>query len=181
MSLLKENSTKFEDRTSFGHPDLEECGLGRGEWKHYPRLPLGSMLMLGHIPHLSATGGEHGKGFARAKLHISPDLWFFRVHFKDNPVMPACLMLDGLWQLTGFTLGWLGARGEGLATGVEGPVKFTGKVQPTAQLIEYGIEVRRVRISPRMSRIIADGWLGRDGEEIATAKGLTVTVIPHAA
>ena len=37
-----------------------------------------------------------------AEFDISPDLWFFECHFPGNPIMPGCLGLDGLWQLTGF-------------------------------------------------------------------------------
>ena len=44
----------------------------------------------------------------RAEFDIKPDLWFFGCHFKGDPVMPGCLGLDALWQLTGFFLGWLG-------------------------------------------------------------------------
>ena len=48
-----------------------------------------------------------------AELDIKPDLWFFKCHFKDDPVMPGCLGLDAMWQLLGFYLGWLGQPGKG--------------------------------------------------------------------
>jgi 3-hydroxymyristoyl/3-hydroxydecanoyl-(acyl carrier protein) dehydratase len=63
----------------------------------------------GHrITDISETGGAFDKGYLRAEFDITPDLWFFPCHFKGNPVMPGCLGLDGMWQLTGFYLGWLG-------------------------------------------------------------------------
>jgi hypothetical protein len=37
--------------------------------------------------------------------------------------MPGCLGLDGMWQLTGFFLGWLGEPGRGMALST-GEVKF---------------------------------------------------------
>ena len=77
-------------------------------------------------------GGLFGKGEIKAELEIKPDLWFFKCHFKDDPVMPGCLGLDAMWQMVGFFLGWLGGLGKGRALGV-GEVKFTGMVLPSAK------------------------------------------------
>ena len=79
----------------------------------------------------------------RAEFDIKPDLWFFACHFKGDPVMPGCLGLDALWQLTGFFLGWLGVPGRGRALGV-GEVKFTGQVLPTVKKVVYGVDFKRV-------------------------------------
>ena len=100
------------------------------------------------------------------------DLWFFACHFKGDPVMPGCLGLDALWQLTGFFLGWLGAPGRGRALGV-GEVKFSGMVLPTVKTVEYGVDLKRV-IRRKLMLGIADGWLKADGEAIYTAKDLRV-------
>jgi len=68
------------------------------------------MLMFDRITHVSADGGAHGKGRIVAEFDIKPDLWFFACHFQGDPVMPGCLGLDALWQLTGFFLGLAGAN-----------------------------------------------------------------------
>ena len=96
--------------------------------------------------------------------------WFFACHFKGDPVMPGCLGLDALWQLTGFFLGWLGATGRGRALGV-GEVKFTGMVLPTVKRIEYIVDLKRV-ILRKLKLGIADGLLKADGEVIYTASDL---------
>jgi 3-hydroxyacyl-[acyl-carrier protein] dehydratase/trans-2-decenoyl-[acyl-carrier protein] isomerase len=49
----------------------------------------------------------------RAELDVNSDLWFFACHFKGDPVMPGCLGLDAMWQMTGFFLGWSGGIGPG--------------------------------------------------------------------
>ena len=55
---------------------------------------------------------------AELKVAGNPALdWIFACHFKGDAVMPGCLRLDALWQLTGFFLGWLGAPGKGRALG----------------------------------------------------------------
>ncbi|MGE3710805.1 MAG: bifunctional 3-hydroxydecanoyl-ACP dehydratase/trans-2-decenoyl-ACP isomerase, partial [Hyphomicrobiaceae bacterium] len=98
--------------------------------------------------------------------------WFFSCHFKNDPVMPGCLGLDALWQLTGFFMGWLGAPGRGRALGV-GEVKFTGMVLPTIRNIEYVVDLKRV-ILRKLKLGIADGVMKADGEVIYTATDLRV-------
>jgi 3-hydroxyacyl-[acyl-carrier protein] dehydratase/trans-2-decenoyl-[acyl-carrier protein] isomerase len=112
------------------------------------------------------------KGYLRAEFDITPDLWFFPCHFKGNPVMPGCLGLDGMWQLTGFYLGWLGEQGRGMALST-GEVKFKGMVTPEVKKIEYGIDFKRV-MRGRLVLGIADGWLKADGETIYNASDLKV-------
>ena len=74
---------------------------------------------------------------------INPELWFFDVHFKDDPVMPGCLGLDAMWQLLGFYLLWSGLPGIGRALGAE-KVKFFGQVLPTAKIVRYELDIKRV-------------------------------------
>lgn len=136
------------------------------------RLPLPPMLMFDRITHIATEGGEYNKGIIRAELDVRPDLWFFDCHFQDDPVMPGCLGLDALWQLAGFFLPWQGEPGRGRALGV-GEVKFTGQVLPTAKLVNYQIDVRRV-IRGKLMLVLADGRMLVDGREIYTAKGLRV-------
>lgn len=136
------------------------------------RLPLPPMLMFDRITHIATEGGHYNKGVIRAELDVRPDLWFFACHFQDDPVMPGCLGLDALWQLTGFFLPWQGEPGRGRALGV-GEVKFTGQVLPSAKLVNYEIDVRRV-IRGKLMLVMADGRMLVDGREIYTAKGLRV-------
>ena len=128
-----------ERRTSFEYNDLLACGRGELFGAGNAQLPLPPMLMFDRISSVSETGGQHGKGQIAAELKVAGNSsldWFFRCHFEGDPVMPGCLGLDALWQMTGFFLGWLGAPGRGRALGV-GEVKFTGMVVPTTGQVEY--------------------------------------------
>ena len=119
-------------KASFDFQALLACARGELFGPGNAKLPLPPMLMFDRISHICDVGGLFGKGEIRADFEIKPDLWFFKCHFKDDPVMPGCLGLDAMWQLLGFFLGWLGGIGKGRALGV-GEVKFTGMVLPSAK------------------------------------------------
>lgn len=154
----------FRTRSAFSYADLLSCGHGKLFGPGNARLPLPPMLMFDRIVHISESGGAHGNGQAVAEFDIKPDLWFFACHFESDPVMPGCLGLDALWQLTGFFLGWRGLPGRGRALGV-GEVKFTDQVLPSTKLVRYTVDVKRVRAG-KLVLGIADGKLEADGKTI---------------
>jgi 3-hydroxyacyl-[acyl-carrier protein] dehydratase/trans-2-decenoyl-[acyl-carrier protein] isomerase len=164
--------TRDDRASSFDYEALIACGRGDLFGTGNAQLPLPPMLMFDRITSIGEDGGEHGRGHVRAELDVKPDLWFFSCHFKGDPVMPGCLGLDALWQMLGFFLGWLGAPGKGRALSL-GAARFTGMVLPTAKLVEYGIDLKRV-LRSRLVLGIADGWLKADGEKIYEATDLKV-------
>ena len=165
-------ATSDERPSRYEYEDLLACGRGELFGPGNAQLPLPPMLMFDRITSISDQGGEHGKGQIRAELDVKPDLWFFGCHFKGDPVMPGCLGLDALWQMLGFFLGWLGMPGRGRALAL-GELKFSGMVLPTARLVEYGIEIKRV-LRSKLVLGVADGWLKVDGNLIYQAKDLRV-------
>lgn len=159
-------------QNSYSREELELCGTGGLFGAETGKLPTGNMLMIDRIVEINDEGGLHGKGYIKAELDIKPDLWFFDCHFKDDPVMPGCLGLDALWQLSGFFLSWIGCKGRGRALG-SGQVKFFGQVLPTAKIVTYTLNMKRV-ISRRLNMVIADGTVSVDGREIYSAEDLRV-------
>lgn len=160
------------NKSSFTYDELIDCARGNLFGPENGRLPMPPMLMFDRITHISETGGAHGKGQMLAELDIRPDLWFFECHFHGDPVMPGCLGLDAMWQLVGFFPLWAGQKGRGRALGA-GDVKFAGQVEPTAKLVSYEINIKRI-ISRALVMCIADGIVRVDGKEIYTAGGLKV-------
>ncbi len=150
--------------TSFDKEALIKCAKGEMFGAGNAQLPMPPMLMMDRITEVSADGGEHGKGHIKAEFDIKPDLWFFECHFPGNPIMPGCLGLDGLWQLTGFNLGWRGMLGQGMALGV-GEVKLSGMVTPERKMLTYDIELTRV-IDRKIKIGVANGKVYADGELI---------------
>ena len=157
---------------AFGYEELLAHGRGELPGQMDARLPAPPMLMFDRITQIDDTGGDFGKGLVRAELDVNPDLWFFKCHFIDDPVMPGCLGLDAVWQMTGFFLGWLGEPGKGMALST-GEVKFKGMVTPSVKRVEYGVDFKRV-MRGRLVLGTADGWLKADGEQIYTATDLRV-------
>jgi 3-hydroxyacyl-[acyl-carrier protein] dehydratase/trans-2-decenoyl-[acyl-carrier protein] isomerase len=157
---------------SFSRDELADCGAGQLFGPGNAQLPVGKMLMLDRISHISSEGGAFGRGEIRAELDIHPDLWFFKCHFPGDPVMPGCLGLDAMWQLLGFFLGWRGNPGRGRALG-SGEVKFTGQVLPSATRVSYQLDIKRV-IERKLVMGIADGSVAVDGRSIYQASDLRV-------
>ncbi|MEO6172285.1 MAG: 3-hydroxyacyl-[acyl-carrier-protein] dehydratase FabA [Arenimonas sp.] len=157
---------------SFDYAQLLSCANGEMFGPGNARLPSPPMLMFDRITHIATEGGKYLKGLIIAELDIKPSLWFFDCHFKGDPVMPGCLGLDAMWQLAGFFLPWLGEPGRGRALGV-GEVKFSGQVMPTAKMVRYEIDIRRV-MRGKLALVIADGRTLVDGREIYVAKNLRV-------
>lgn len=158
--------------SEFSYQQLIECAKGDMFGKGNAQLPLPNMLMMDRISNISNEGGSYGKGQIIAELDIKPELWFFQCHFEGDPVMPGCLGLDAMWQLLGFYLGWRGNSGKGRALGC-GEVKFRGQVLPSAKLVTYEINLKRV-MEQKLIMGIADARMLVDGKEIYTAKDLRV-------
>ena len=136
--------------TSFDKDDLLKCSRGELFGEGNAQLQATPMFMMDRITDISGDGGEHGKGHVVAEFDITPDLWFFDCHFPGNPIMPGCLGLDGLWQLTGFNLGWRGWQGRG---------DFTKAIQ-----------------TRRLTMGVANGIVEADGEVIYMVKDMKVAL-----
>ena len=158
--------------SSLSYEDLIAAGEGKMFGPGNAQLPLPPMLMFDRVTSIGLEGGANDKGHILAEYDITPERWFFECHFRGDPVMPGCLGLDAMWQLTGFYLGWLGEPGRGMALST-GEVKFKGMVRPDTKLLEYGIDFKRV-MRGRLVLGTADGWLKADGETIYQASDLRV-------
>lgn len=150
-----------ERANSYDYDGLMACARGELFGPGNAQLPAPPMLMIDRIASITEDGGEHGNGQVIAEFDVKPDLWFFQCHFLGDPVMPGCLGLDALWQLTGFFLGWTGMQGRGRALGV-GEVKLTHMVTPETKSLRYEVNMKRI-IDRRLKMGIADGVVHADG------------------
>jgi 3-hydroxyacyl-[acyl-carrier protein] dehydratase/trans-2-decenoyl-[acyl-carrier protein] isomerase len=157
---------------SFDFEALLACARGELFGAGNAQLPAPPMLMMDRVTHISDAGGAYEKGQVVAEFDVRPDLWFFKCHFLGDPVMPGCLGVDALWQITGFFLGWLGLPGRGRALGV-GEVKLTNMITPDNRLVRYTVNLKRI-IDRKLKLGIADGLVEADGSLICTAADMRV-------
>ncbi len=136
-------------------------------------LPSDQMSVIDRVISITEDGGKYNKGQVIAEFDIHPELWFFSCHFKGDPVMPGCLGLDALWQLTGFYLGWSGESGKGRALGVK-DLKFTEAILPTSKKITYYIDIKKISKRNGIVVALSDGRLELDGRIIYRAKDLKI-------
>ena len=177
LTKLADVGEWFIQKDSYDQDELMRFGQ-EGPDGHGPKLPVRSMSLLDRITRIVPADGS-GVPCAIAEYDITSKNWFFNDHFVGDPVMPGCLMLDGLWQLTGFYLGWLGARGKGRARG--GSIELKREITPQTRLVRYEITVSHSRVNnTRMSTIAADGTVWADGKLAAVGTGLQVIVLPIA-
>ena len=156
----------------FSKEDLLNSGIGKLFENLDGKLPTPPMLMMDKIVHISDEGGAYGKGEIAAELGINKSLWFFDCHFKNDPVMPGCLGLDGFWQLLGFFLTWAGGKGKGRALGVK-DLKFKGQVRPYHEKITYQIDIKKFITRPT-HMVWGDAVLKVKDKAIYFAKDLQV-------
>ena len=160
-------------KNSFSYDDLISCGNGQLFGPGNAKLPLPPMLMFDRITKINENEGSFKKGLIKAELDIKDELWFFKCHFNEDPVMPGCLGLDAMWQLVGFYLGWLGNPGKGRALGVNA-VKFTGEVLKSVKMASYEIDMKRILTKEGTTVGLANGILMADGKKIYSAENLKV-------
>ena len=161
-------------KSSYNKEEVLKSGDGGLFGPGFAQLPMPPMLMFDTIDKIDENGGANNKGCIHASLNITKDLWFFPCHFKGDPVMPGCLGLDALWQLTGFYLAWLGEKGKGRAIST-GEVKFTEQITPDTKLVSFEVDFKRV-VRSKLVLGIADGCVKADGETVFTASSLKVAL-----
>ena len=160
-------------KNNYNYQELIDCANGDLFGPGNAKLPLPPMLMFDRISKINDNEGKFNKGFIEAELDIKNNLWFFKCHFKQDPVMPGCLGLDAMWQLVGFFLGWKGEPGKGRALGVSS-VKFTGEVLKNVKIAKYQINMKRILKKKETTVGLANGSLLVDNKKIYEAENLKV-------
>jgi len=186
---------QLSTKSSFSHQDLRDFSDGR-PWQCFgegfelckphtrtPRIQNGPMLLLGDISDLDVAGGAWGRGYAKSTLEVTPDLWFFDGHFKNDPCMPGTLMFEGCLQLMafymsamGFTIQRDGWRFEPVS---DEPFALScrGQVTPSSSVLTYELFVEEVHDGP-VPTLYADLLCTVDGLKAFHARRIGLQLSP---
>jgi 3-hydroxymyristoyl/3-hydroxydecanoyl-(acyl carrier protein) dehydratase len=155
------------------------------------RLPLarGTGLrwsQLDRIEQLDVAGGPHGLGAAVASRRVDPEDWFFRAHFRDDPVMPGSLGVEAFLQLLEelARARWPeladSHRVEAPALGAPHRWTYRGQVLRTAGEIRVEAVVTRVAGDDGPAPLLAgSGFLHVDGLPIYELIDYAIRLVPR--
>jgi len=167
--------TSYLLQHSFTKRDLERCASGLLFGAGNAQLPSSPLMMLDRVVDIRSEGGEYGRGYASAELDIDPNSWFFKCHFDGDAVMPGSLLIEALWQLTGFQLAWSGHTGKGRVL-ESGTTKFIEPVSPELKMLSISIQVRNIRTG-NPSICVANGEVKSNGIVICRASSIKVALV----
>jgi 3-hydroxymyristoyl/3-hydroxydecanoyl-(acyl carrier protein) dehydratase len=101
-----------EQINAFKQHDVVGCFGGAfkpmSELVQPPSVINSKLWFIDEIITLDHQGGPWQRGYLKARQTIKPDEWFFKVHFIDNPCMPASLVFQTAYYLLSFYLTALG-------------------------------------------------------------------------
>ena|GEM_PF-4833966 len=134
---LNGDMAKCFDDDSFGTYQAER-GIKKEVW------------MLDGVTDISCTGGKFGLGYIEGFKDVDKSHWVFKAHFKNDPVMPGTLVLNGANQLFTFWsiyYGFYDANLENKPTVMKDltvDVAFRGQVRCSDSRIKYRIDIKKV-------------------------------------
>jgi len=173
LQYAARNSRMTQRRSNYSYEELLACCRGELFGPGNARLPLPPLLMLDRITHIDGTSGAFGNGRIVGELKVAGNVqldWVFSCHFKGDPVLPGCLMLEAMSQILSFFLGWSGATGPNRILGV-GEVKLKSMVTPDVECLQYSVEVKSAaqtgsNVATANGQLLADGRLAYTAEDL---------------
>ena len=168
-------SIQSRQKQSFSRSDLLDCADGRLFGREFASLPCGPLLMIDEITCIRSEGGDFGKGFAKAKVIVGPESWYFEHHFKNDPVMPGSLMIESIWQLAGFYLAWSGLPGRARVLD-SGRTRFHSAVSDEQQMLDLQVNIQRVVNKPTTIGI-ASGTLRSGSRLVCKTDSLKIALV----
>lgn len=153
------------------HGELDRCFHADYGRIGTPALYAPKVKMLSRVPSVDVHGGAWGLGQIIGETDIDPGHWAFQAHFKNDPVLPGSLIVEGCDQLLSFYLFYLGLHTHtnlrsAVLTGNAFQAKFRGEVRREAGSLRYRISVMDYQLA------YADG-----GQRIDNISFLTVAEV----
>lgn len=148
-----------------------------------PQSASGKMNFIQEIDQLDTQGGPAGRGYLKSISKITPDDWYFKGHFKNDPCMPGTLMAEGCLQMISFYMIALGYSldKDGWRFQPIPENKFTfhcrGQVTPESKELIYEIFIDEILLEPQPT-IFAHVLCTVDGCKSFLCERLGVQLVP---
>ena len=161
-------------------------GLCFGEHNKKPSLKetyyVHDMKMIDRITNIDYNGGMYGRGMICGEKQITPDMWPFKAHFKNDPVFPAIIMTDGVTQLGVFLFAHAGLLSKFENTNVtmiKGNCvksKFRGQARHGYSTLRYEVHVKDVIHTDDSISVYFDAGIFNDGLQIIQVESFALKI-----
>lgn len=147
------------DKTQFSDEDLKAVQKGNlascfgPDWGNTaaPGLYAEKAKMLDRIIQVLPKGGAWGLGQMIGEVDVKKSHWAFQAHFKNDPVLPGTLIVEGAEQLVRFYLYYIGLHTQTqlqpeLLNNHSYSAKFRGEVLYADEKLQYRMTVKSISI-----------------------------------
>lgn len=140
------------------------------------------MKMIDRVTQIDYNGGMYGRGIICGEKQITPDMWPFKAHFKNDPVFPAIIMTDGVTQLGVFLFAHAGLLSKFDSTNVTMingncvKSKFRGQARHGYSTLRYEIHVKDVVQTEESISVYFDANIFNDGLQIIQVESYALKI-----
>jgi 3-hydroxymyristoyl/3-hydroxydecanoyl-(acyl carrier protein) dehydratase len=127
-------------------------------------------------------GGKYGLGYVEAEKDIDSGHWAFDAHFKNDPVFPGTLLVEGLNQIQLLFAKNAGYFGNGkyiLGSDIGEPSgsMFREQVRPVASVIRFCVHVKKIEeATDKRVIIVSDCDTYWQGAQVMRTENLSLVI-----
>lgn len=142
------------------------------------------LLMISRILQVDPQGGLWGLGQILGELDIDPQHWIFEAHFKNDPVMPGTMLVEGCSQVIFFYMYYLGLHTKfesfkfTYCENLKSNAKFRGEVSQEANKVQFRITVKEIGDSQE-PYVITVAEIIHNNKVIGICDNLAVKLVKH--
>jgi 3-hydroxymyristoyl/3-hydroxydecanoyl-(acyl carrier protein) dehydratase len=141
------------------------------------------LKMIDRVTKIDYNGGMYGRGIICGEKQITPDMWPFKAHFKNDPVFPAIIMTDGITQLGVFLFlhaGLLTEYEHAAFAAVNGNTvisKFRGQARQGYSTLRYELHVKEVVQTDHSISVFFDAKIFYDDLQIIQVESYALKIL----
>ena len=184
LSDLTATSYGKEQLTAFYNGDYDACfgKIPKPTLKETYYMPH-DLKMVDRVTEIDYNGGMYGRGIICGEKQITPDMWPFKAHFKNDPVFPAIIMTDAVTQLGMFLFlhsGLLSKYNNCTVTSIKGnkiDSKFRGQARHGYSTLRYEVHIREVVQTENSIAVYFDAKILNDGLQIIQVNNYALKIV----